>query len=134
MPVGSTLLNYGKLILIHETGDTFRTHPHAGTATHTHNMAQMQMETEMAMVEVAHVCMLRVLGQQIDLELDHHLPGQVVDQHSHDPLELLLSCFFTSEQLLDLSFLSVIQITELPEFQALLESRSIWTLGRQRGY
>ncbi len=113
-----------KLILIHETGDTFRTHPHTGTATHTHNMAQMQMETEMTMVEVAHICTLRVLGQQIDLELDHHLPGQMVDQHSHDPLELLLSCFFTSEQLLDLSFLSVIQITELPEFQALLESRS----------
>ena len=114
----------GKLILIHETGDTFRTHPHTGTVTHTHNMAQMQMETEMAMVEVAHVCTLTVLGQQIDLELDHHLPGQVADQHSHNPVELLLTCFFTAEQLLDLSFLSVIQMTESPEFQALLESRS----------
>ena len=113
----------GKLLLIHETGDTFQTHPHAGTAAHTHNMAQMQMETEMAMVEAAHVCTLTVLSKQIDLELDHHLPGQVEDQHSHDPLELLLTCFFTSEQLLDLSFLSVIQITESPEFQALLESR-----------
>ena len=125
----------GKLMLIHETGDTFQTHPHAhhtatamsempatdvGTAMHTHNTAEMQME--MAMVEAAHVCTLTVLSQQVDLELDHHLPGQTVDQHSHDPLELLLSCFFTPEQLLDLAFLSVIQITESPEFQALSES------------
>ena len=126
----------GKLMLIHETGDTFQTNPHAhhtamgmsttngSTAAHTHNTAQMQMETEMAMVEAAHVCTLTVLGQQIDLELDHHLPGQTVDQHSHDPVELLLQCFFTAEQLLDLEFLSVIQITESPDFQALLESRS----------
>ncbi len=127
----------GKLLLIHETGDTFQTHPHAhhttmamsemptpdaGTTGHTHNMTQMQME--MAMVETAHVCTLTVLGQQVDLELDHHLPGQTVDQHSHDPSELLLSCFFTTEQLLDLAFLSVIQITESPEFQALLENKS----------
>ena len=125
----------GKLLLIHETGDTFQTHPHAhrtaramsemptddaGTAGHTHNMAQRQME--MAMVEAAHICTLTVLGQQVDLELDHHLPGQTVDQHSHDPLELLLSCFFTAEQLLDLAFLPVIQMTESPEFQALLAS------------
>ncbi len=114
----------GKLLLIHETGDTFQTHPHAGTAAHTHNMAQMQMETEMAMVETAHVCTLTALSQQIDLELDHHLPGQMLDPHSHDPLELLLSCFFTTQQLLDLEFLTVIQITESPEFQALLASRS----------
>ncbi len=129
----------GKLLLIHETGDTFQTHPHAhhttaampematteaGTAAHTHNTAQMQMETEMAMVEAAHVCTLAVLGQQIDLGLDHHLPGQMLDSHSHDPLELLLSCFFTTQQLLDLEFLTVIQITESPEFQALLGSRS----------
>lgn len=114
----------GKLLLIHETGDTFQTHPHAGTAAHTHNMTQMQMETEMAMVETAHVCTLTVLSQQIDLELDHHLPGQMLDPHSHDPLELLLSCFFTTQQLLDLEFLTVIQITESPEFQALLASRS----------
>ncbi|MYE91260.1 superoxide dismutase family protein [Candidatus Poribacteria bacterium] len=127
----------GKLLLIHETGDTFQVHPHAhhtamamsemptddaGTAGHTHNMAPMQMETEMAMVEAAHICTLTVLGQQVDLELDHHLPGQTVDQHSHDPLELLLSCFFTAEQLLDLAFLSVIQLTESPEFQVLLAS------------
>ena len=124
----------GKLLLIHETGDTFQTHPHAhhtamamsqmptdaGTAGHTHNMAPMQME--MTMVEAAHVCTLTVLGQQVDLELDHHLPGQMVDQHSHDPSELLLSCFFTAEQLLDLAFLPVIQLTESPEFQALLAS------------
>ena len=114
----------GKLLLIHETGDTFQTHPHAGTDAHTHNTAQMQMETEMAMVETAQVCTLTVLGQQIDLELDHHLPGQTLDQHSHDPLELLLSCFFTTEQLLDLEFVTVIQLTESPEFQALLRSRS----------
>ena len=125
----------GKLILIHETGDTFQTNPHAhhtamamsemltddaGTAGHTHNMAQMQME--MTMVAAAHVCTLTVLGQQVDLELDHHLPGQTVDQHSHDPSELLLSCFFTTEQLLDLAFLPVIELTESPEFQALLAS------------
>ena len=129
----------GKLLLIHETGDTFQTHPHAhhpamamsemptsdaATTGHTHNMTQMQMETEMAMVETAHVCTLTVLGQQVDLELDHHLPGQTQDQHSHDPLELLLSCFFTTEQLLDLEFLTVIQMTESPEFQALLKNRS----------
>ena len=125
----------GKLMLIHETGDTFQTHPHAhhtatamsempatdtGTAMHIHSTAEMQIE--MAMVEAAHVCTLTVLSQQVDLELDHHLPGQTVDPHSHDPLELLLSCFFTPEQLLDLAFLSVIQITESPEFQALSES------------
>ena len=114
----------GNLLLIHETGDTFQTHPHAGTAAHTHKTAQMQMqmETEMAMVETAHVCTLTALSQQIDLELDHHLPGETTDQHSHDPLELMLSCFFTAEQLLDLEFLSVIQITESPEFQARLAS------------
>ena len=112
----------GKLLLIHETGDTFQTHPHTGATAHTHNMAQMQMETEMAMVETAHVCTLKVLSQQVDLELDHHLPGQTVDQHSHDPVELLLSCFFSAEQLLDLAFLPVIQLTESPEFQALLAS------------
>ena len=112
----------GKLVLIHETGDTFQTHPHAGGTAHTHNMAQMQIETEMAMTEAVHVCTLTVLNQQIDLELDHHLPGETVVQHSHDPVELLLSCFFTAEQLLDLTFLPVIQITESPEFQALLAS------------
>ena len=118
----------GKLVLIHETGDTFETNPHGHhTAmemptthggTHTHNVAQMQTE----IVEATHVCTLAVLGQQIDLEMEHHLPGQVVDPHSHDPLELLLSCFFTPEQLLDLAFLAVIQLTESPEFQVFLES------------
>ena len=54
--------------------------------------------------------------------MEHHLPGQVVDPHSHDPLELLLSCFFTPEQLLDLAFLAVIQLTESPEYQAFLET------------
>ena len=125
----------GKLILIHETGDTFQTNPHAhhtpmemsnmsttdaGAGTHTHNIAQMQMETEM--VATTHICTLTVLGQQIDLELEHHLPGQGVDPHSHDPLDLLLKCFFTPEQLLDLAFLSVIQLTESPAYRAFLES------------
>ena len=123
----------GKLVLIHETGDTFQINPHAhhtamemsdmsttgaGAGTHAHNMEQMQME----MVEATHTCTLTVLGQQIDLELEHHLPGQVVDPHSHDPLELVLKCFFTPEQLLDLAFLSVIQLTESPGYQAFLES------------
>ena len=110
----------GKLMLIHETGDTFQTNPHVhhtGTGTHTHNMTQMETE----MVEATHTCTLTVLSQQIDLELEHHLPGQVIDPHTHDPLELLLKCFFTSEQLLDLAFLSVIQLTESPEYQAFLE-------------
>ena len=117
----------GKLMLIHETGDTFQTNPHTHhmmpnteAGTHTHNMGQMQMEMEI--VEATHACTLTVLSQQIDLEMEHHLPGQVVDPHSHDPVELLLSCFFTPEQLLDLAFLAVIQLTESPEFQVFLES------------
>ena len=117
----------GKLMLIHETGDTFQTNPHAHhmmpntqAGMHTHNMGQMQMEMEI--VEATHACTLIVLGQQIDLELDHHLPSQTISPHSHDPVELLLNCFFAPEQLLDLAFLSVIQITESPEFQALSES------------
>ena len=117
----------GKLMLIHETGDTFQTNPHphhmmpnTEAGTHTHNMGQMQMEMEI--VEAVHACTLTVLSQQIDLEMEHHLPGQVVDPHSHDRVELLLSCFFTPEQLLDLAFLAVIQLTESPEFQVFLES------------
>ena len=118
----------GKLMLIHETGDTFQTNPHAhhtamgmsttdtGTGTHTHNIGQMEM------VEAAHICTLVVLGQQIDLEMEHHLPGQTISPHSHNPLELLLSCFFTPEQLLDLAFLSVLQLTESPAYQAFLET------------
>ena len=123
----------GKLMLIHETGDTFQTSPHThptamemsdmptthtGTGTHTHNIEQM----EMAMVEATHNCTLAVLGEHIDLALEHHLPGQKVSPHSHDPLELLLKCFFTPEQLLDLTFLSVIQLTESPAYQAFLET------------
>ena len=121
----------GKLMLIHETGDTFQTSPHAhhttmgmsetptthaGTGAHTHNMGQMEI------VEAIHTCTLAVLGQQIDLELEHHLLGQTINPHSHKPLELLLSCFFTADQLLDLAFLSVIQITESPAYQAFLET------------
>ncbi len=121
----------GKLLLIHETGDTFQTHPHghdtamamsempttpANTDVHTHNMGQMEI------VEATHACTLIVLGQQIDLELKHHLPGQTINPHSHEPLELLLSCFFTPEQLVDLAFLSVIQLTESPAYQAFLET------------
>ena len=55
----------GKLVLIHETGDTFQANPHAGGTAHTHNMAQMQIETEMAMMEAVHVCTLTVLNQQL---------------------------------------------------------------------
>ena len=121
----------GKLILIHETGDTFQTNPHAhhtamemsttdaGAGTHTHNIIG---QMEMGMVEATHICTLVVLGQQIDLEMEHHLPGQTISAHSHDPLELLLSCFFTPEQLLDIAFLSVIQLTESPTYQAFLET------------
>lgn len=121
----------GKLILIHETGDTFQTGPHAhhtamgasetptphvDTGAHPHNMGQMEI------VETPHACTLAVLGQQIDLELEHHLPGQTISPHSHEPLELLFRCFFTPEQLLDLAFLSVIQMTESPAYQAFLET------------
>ena len=124
----------GKLMLIHETGDTFQTHPyghdtamamsempttHANTDGHTHNMGQMEI------VKATHACTLTVLGQQIDLELEHHLPGQTINPHSHEPLELLLRCFFTPEQLLDLAFLSVIQMTESPAYQAFLETGPI---------
>ena len=109
----------GKLILIHETGDTFQTNPHTHhTGVHTHNMTQMETE----MVAATHTCTLTVLGQQIDLELEHHLPGQTISPHSHEPLELLLRCFFTPEQLLDLAFLPVIQLTESPAYQAFLET------------
>ncbi len=109
----------GKLILIHETGDTFQTNPHTHyTGVHTHNMTQMETE----MVAATHTCTLTVLGQQIDLELEHHLPGQTINPHSHEPSELLLRCFFTPEQLLDLAFLPVIQMTESPAYQAFLET------------
>ncbi len=109
----------GKLILIHETGDTFQTNPHAGTGTHSHNMGQMQVGTEMA--QATHVCTLAVLGQQIDLETDHHLPGQAVSPHSHDILELLLKCFVSAEQLADPAILFTIPLKGSPTYQAFLE-------------
>ncbi len=109
----------GKLILIHETGDTFQTNPHTGTGTHTHNIGQMQVGTEIT--QATHVCTLAVLGQQIDLEVDHHLPGQTVSPHSHDILELLLTCFVSPEHLVDPSILSVLPLQGTPEHQAFLE-------------
>ncbi len=109
----------GKLIFIHETGDTFQTNPHAGTGTHSHNIGQMQVGMEMA--RATHVCTLAVLGQQIDLEADHHLPSQAVNPHSHDLLELLLTCFVSAEQLVDPGILSVIPLKGSPEYQAFLK-------------
>ncbi len=114
----------GKLILIHETGDTFQTNPHTHSAmsnasTHTHNIGQMQAETEIT--QATHVCTLAVLGQQIDLDADHHLPGQSVSPHSHDLLELLLTCFVSAEQLVDPRILSVIPLKGSPKHQAFLE-------------
>ncbi|MDE0635662.1 MAG: superoxide dismutase family protein [Candidatus Poribacteria bacterium] len=115
----------GKLILIHETGDTFQTNPHAhhtampnidaNAGAHTHNIGQMQM------VQTTHVCTLAVLGQQIDLEADHHLPGQAVNPHSHDILELLLTCFVSAEQLADPRILTKIPLKGSPEHQAFLK-------------
>ncbi len=114
----------GKLILIHETGDTFQTNPHthstmSNTGIHSHTIGQMQVGTEMA--QVTHVCTLAVLGQQIDLDADHHLPGQAVSPHSHDLLEILLACFVSAEQLVDPGILSVIPFKGSPEYQAFLE-------------
>lgn len=114
----------GKLILIHETGDTFQTNPHTHSAmpnavTHSHHIGQMQMGTEIT--QATHVCTLAVLGQQIDLEADHHLPGQAVSPHSHDLLELLLSCFVSAEELVDPGILSVIPLKGSPEYQAFLK-------------
>lgn len=115
----------GKLILIHKTGDTFRTNPHghhtampttaANAGTHPHNIGQTQME------QATHVCTLAMLGQQIDLEADHHLPGQTVSPHSHDLLELLLTCFLSPEQLVDPGILSAIPFLGSPEYQAFLD-------------
>ena len=109
----------GKLILIHETGDTFQTNPHAGTGTHSHNIGQMQ--TGMEMTQATHVCTLAVLGQQIDLDVDHHLPGQVVSPHSHDLLEILLTCFVSAEHLADPAILFAIPLKGSPTYQAFLE-------------
>lgn len=119
----------GKLILIHEAGDTFQTHPHAqhsamphtdvNTEIHTHNSAQMQ--TGMEITQTTHLCTLAVLGQQIDLNADHHLPGQAVSPHSHDMLELLLTCFVSPEQLTNPAILPVLPLQGTPEHQAYLE-------------
>ncbi len=114
----------GKLILIHETGDTFQTNPHthfttmtdptANVGMHTHNPVQMQTE------QATHACTLAVLSQQIDLEVDHHLPGQTVDPHSHDLLELLLKCFLSPEQLTDPRILFNIPFVGSSEYQSFL--------------
>lgn len=114
----------GKLILIHETGDSFRTNPHThhstmtntdgNTGTHTHSMMQTQVE------QTTHVCTLAVLGQQIDLEADHHLPGEETSPHSHDLLELLLQCFLSPAQLLDPAIFSVLPLKGTPEHQTFL--------------
>ncbi|MCE2402908.1 superoxide dismutase family protein [Candidatus Poribacteria bacterium] len=109
----------GKLILIHETGDTFQINPHADTGTHSHNIGQMQPGTEMA--QTTHACTLAMLGQQIDLEADHHLPGQAVSPHSHDLLELLLKCFLSPEQLANPEILFAIPIKGSQTYQAFLE-------------
>lgn len=110
----------GKLILIHETGDTFRTNPHAHNTTgmHTHNIPQMQ--TGMETTQATHTCTLAVLGQQIDLNADHHLPGQDVSPHTHDLLELLLKCFLKPEQLTNPSILVTIPFKGSSEHQAFL--------------
>lgn len=117
----------GKLILIHETGDTFQTNPHQhfsmmqGGAEdgvyHTH-IQQTPMGIELT--QSTHRCTLAVLGQQIDLEIDHHLPGQVVDPHSHDLLEILLNCFVNPEELVNPAILSSIPLKNSPEYQTFL--------------
>ncbi|MCG9126893.1 superoxide dismutase family protein [Candidatus Poribacteria bacterium] len=95
-----------KLILIHETGDTFQINPHNGnTGTHT----QIQGETVDVIPQDTHNCTLAVLAQHIDLQsVDHHLPGQDFSPHSHNLLELLLNCFLSPEQLVDPSILITI--------------------------
>ncbi len=117
----------GKLILIHETGDTFRTNPHihhttipnidVNTAAHSH-MGQIQTGSEKS--QPTNACTLAVLGQQIDLEVDHHLRGEETSAHSHDLLELLLQCFLSPTQLLDPAIFSVIPITGSQEHQDFL--------------
>lgn len=111
----------GKLILIHETGDTFQTNPHANNAgMHTHIMEQLGD----AIPQDTHVCTQAVLAQQIDLETDHHLPGQTVSPHSHDLLELLLKCFLSAEQLADPGILFAIPFEGSPTYQAFLDVES----------
>ena len=91
--------------------------PNANTPAHTH-MGQGQTGSEMA--QTTHACTLAVLGQQIDLQADHHLPGEGVSPHSHDLLELLLQCFLSPAQLLDPAIFFVIPLTGSPEYDTLL--------------
>lgn len=115
----------GKMILIHETGDTFRTHPHMHGSpmihtdmhqgTHTHTVGQTEP------VQATHLCTLAVLGQQIDLEAAHHLPGEAVSPHTHDLLELLLKCFLKPEQLVDPRIAFTIPLEGTPEHQAFMD-------------
>ncbi|RKU30858.1 hypothetical protein C6497_04065 [Candidatus Poribacteria bacterium] len=106
-----------KLILIHETGDTFQTNPHVdNNGLHTHIQGQMMD----VIPQDTHVCTLAVLAQHIDLDADHHLPGQEIGPHSHNLLELLLNCFLSSEQLVDPSILLSIPFEGTPTYQAFL--------------
>ncbi len=114
----------GKLILVHETGDTFRIHPqmHGSVMTntgtnqdaHTHSVGQTEI------VQSTHVCSLAVLGQQVDLETAHHLPGEAVTPHSHDLLELLLKCFLRPEQLTDPGIVLAVPLEGTQEHHAFL--------------
>ncbi len=117
----------GKLILIHETGDTFRTHPHMDGSgspmihtdmhqgTHTHTVGQTKP------VLATHLCTLAVLGQQVGLGIVHHLPGEAVSPHSHDLLELLLKCFLKPEQLVDPRIAFTIPLEGTPEHQEFMD-------------
>lgn len=115
----------GKLILVHETGDTFRTHPHMhgspmihtdmNQGTHTYTVGQTEP------VKATHLCTLAVLGQQIDLGTAHHLPGEAVTPHSHDLLELLLKCFLKPEQLVDPRIAFTIPLDGTPEHQEFMD-------------
>ena len=96
----------GKLILIHETGDTFRTHPHLHGSPMIHTDMKPRLHIPILWgqtepVQATHLCTLAVLGQQVDLGTAHHLPGEAVSPHTHDLLELLLKCFLKPEQLVD---------------------------------
>ncbi len=111
-----------KMLLIHETGDTFMTHPHASPmdnpdttpGAHIHTVEQTES------VHATHLCTLAVLGQQVDLETAHHLPGEAVSPHSHNLLELLLTCFLKPEQLIDPRIAFTIPMEGTPEHQAFL--------------
>lgn len=113
-----------KLLLIHETGDTFRTLPHmhgspmintdTNQGTHTHTLDQPES------IQATNLCTLAVLGQQVDLETAHHLPGEAVSPHSHDLMELLLKCFLKPEQLIDPRIAFTIPLEGTPDHQAFL--------------